>query len=93
MNDGGDFDIIFVSDDGNAKAYMKNIGKMPRTWNSLPFNESGEEIKWMLKKEYAINAIPRLLVFSTVNGALIDEDATDLISGKAGSRPFFHWMT
>lgn len=47
-------EIVFISDDGNKEAFIKNFSEMQ--WYALPFEDS--KGKMMLKEMLGVNAIP-----------------------------------
>ena len=71
------FQVVFVSDDGNFNAFMKNFALMP--WFALPYQK--EDIKLDLKKLCGINGIPHLMILSGIDGSILVEDASKEILG------------
>ena len=52
------FEVIFVSGDGNEQAFENNFKEMP--WLAVNFKE--EDLRSRLKQKYGINSIPTLII-------------------------------
>ena len=62
-------EVIFCSFDVNQEAFKNYYGEMP--WLAMPFNDSRLQ---NLYTKYAVNAVPRLLIFKS-DGKLLDNNA------------------
>ena len=63
------FEVVFVSIDGNDKAFKDNFKEMP--WLAVPYEE--EELRSRLKQRYGINSIPTIVILD-MNGTMITDE-------------------
>ena len=77
---GPQFEVVFVSVDGNNDAFERNFKDMP--WFAVPYDD--ESRIQSLKQRYGINGIPTLVVLDR-EGALIGYDGRQNIQDHSES--------
>lgn len=70
-----DFEVIFISSDGDEVAFKSYFSKMP--WLSIPFADS--ETKQNLKSLFLFSGIPHLVVIDA-NGKVSTHEGVELVS-------------
>ncbi|XP_038889487.1 probable nucleoredoxin 1-2 [Benincasa hispida] len=73
-SENNDFEVIFVSSDGDDRAFKAYFSKMP--WLSIPFDDS--ETKKKLKLLFELSGIPHLVVIDA-NGKVSTDEGVDLV--------------
>ena len=69
-----DFEVVFVSKDGNQAAFDRNFGEMP--WKAVKYDDEGR--KKSLEQKYGIMEIPMLVVLDASGQQVSDSGIRDL---------------
>lgn len=70
----GDFEVVFVSDDEDDKAFDMYFSKMP--WLAVPFSDF--ETRDRLDDKFKVSGIPYLLILDE-NGRVLTNDGVEII--------------
>jgi nucleoredoxin len=91
IEDGMDFEIIFISSDSDIAAFQEYYGSMP--WTSLPF--ANQAVKQNLGSKYGVRGIPSFIVLNGATGEVVDKDGrTTVVSAKGQTdKAWKHWQS
>ena len=74
-----DFEVVFVSKDGNQDAFNRNFGEMP--WKAIKYDD--EARKKSLEQKYGIMEIPMLVILGPNGQQVSDKGISDLQNHRA----------
>ena len=69
-----DFEVVFVSKDGNQAAFDRNFGEM--SWKAIKYDD--EARKKSLEQKYGIMEIPMLVILAPNGQQVSDKGISDL---------------
>ena len=73
-NNAKEFEVVFVSKDGNQEHFDRNFGEMP--WTAISFAD--EARKKSLEQKYGIMEIPMLIILAADGKQVSDKGISDL---------------
>jgi nucleoredoxin len=80
----GDFEVVFISSDGDDESFNTYFSEMP--WFAIPFSDT--ETRLRLKEVFEVRGIPHLVIFDTNGKVSCDDGVSTVMEHGVDGYPF-----